>query len=90
MRALFEGIPLGQMNTSMTINATAVWLMALYIAAAEKQGVDRGKLQGTTQNDIIKEYLSRGSYVFPPAASLRLTQGSHPVSRPSNRPSSIR
>ncbi len=74
MSALFEGIPLGQMNTSMTINATAVWLMALYIAAAEKQGVDRGKLQGTTQNDIIKEYLSRGSYVFPPTASLRLTQ----------------
>ncbi|MGC1860412.1 MAG: protein meaA [Methylocystis sp.] len=74
MSALFEGIPLGQMNTSMTINATAVWLMALYIAAAEKQGVPRGKLQGTTQNDIIKEYLSRGSYVFPPTASLRLTQ----------------
>jgi len=74
MSALFEGIPLGQMNTSMTINATAVWLMALYIAAAEKQGVPRAKLQGTTQNDIIKEYLSRGSYVFPPAASLRLTQ----------------
>jgi len=74
MGALFEGIPLGQMNTSMTINATAVWLMALYIAAAEKQGVPRAKLQGTTQNDIIKEYLSRGSYVFPPTASLRLTQ----------------
>jgi (2R)-ethylmalonyl-CoA mutase len=74
MSALFEGIPLGQMNTSMTINATAVWLMALYIAAAEKQGVPRAKLQGTTQNDIIKEYLSRGSYVFPPTASLRLTQ----------------
>ena len=74
MSALFEGIPLGQMNTSMTINATAVWLMALYIAAAEKQSVPRAKLQGTTQNDIIKEYLSRGSYVFPPTASLRLTQ----------------
>jgi (2R)-ethylmalonyl-CoA mutase len=74
MSALFDGIPLGQMNTSMTINATAVWLMALYIAAAEQQGVPRAKLQGTTQNDIIKEYLSRGSYVFPPAASLRLTQ----------------
>ncbi|ARN82549.1 protein meaA [Methylocystis bryophila] len=74
MRTLFEGIPLGEMNTSMTINATAVWLMALYIAAAEEQGVARAKLQGTTQNDIIKEYLSRGSYVFPPAASLRLTQ----------------
>ncbi|MGA8171957.1 MAG: protein meaA [Methylocystis sp.] len=74
MSALFDGIPLGQMNTSMTINATAVWLMALYIAAAEQQGVPRAKLQGTTQNDIIKEYLSRGSYVFPPTASLRLTQ----------------
>jgi (2R)-ethylmalonyl-CoA mutase len=74
MSALFEGIPLGEMNTSMTINATAVWLMALYIAAAEKQGVHHAKLQGTTQNDIIKEYLSRGSYVFPPTASLRLTQ----------------
>jgi ethylmalonyl-CoA mutase len=74
MRTLFQGIPLAEMNTSMTINATAVWLMALYIAAAEEQGVARAKLQGTTQNDIIKEYLSRGSYVFPPAASLRLTQ----------------
>lgn len=74
MRTLFHGIPLGEMNTSMTINATAVWLMALYIAAAEEQGAPRGKLQGTTQNDIIKEYLSRGSYVFPPAQSLRLTQ----------------
>jgi (2R)-ethylmalonyl-CoA mutase len=74
MRTLFDGIPLGEMNTSMTINATAVWLMALYIAAAEEQGVPRAKLQGTTQNDIIKEYLSRGSYVFPPTQSLRLTQ----------------
>ena len=74
MRTLFDGIPLGEMNTSMTINATAVWLMALYIAAAEEQGAPRAKLQGTTQNDIIKEYLSRGSYVFPPAQSLRLTQ----------------
>jgi len=74
MRTLFEGIPLGEMNTSMTINATAVWLMALYIAAAEEQGAPRGTLQGTTQNDIIKEYLSRGSYVFPPTQSLRLTQ----------------
>ncbi|MGD9545860.1 MAG: protein meaA [Methylocystis sp.] len=74
MRTLFEGIPLSEMNTSMTINATAVWLMALYIAAAEEQGAPRIKLQGTTQNDIIKEYLSRGSYVFPPAQSLRLTQ----------------
>ncbi|WP_457798446.1 protein meaA [Methylocystis sp. S23] len=74
MRTLFDGIPLAEMNTSMTINATAVWLMSLYIAAAEEQGAPRAKLQGTTQNDIIKEYLSRGSYVFPPKQSLRLTQ----------------
>src|SRR6202051_3698718 len=66
MRALFAGIPLAAMNTSMTINATAAWLLALYIAAAEEQGVARETLQGTTQNDIIKEYLSRGTYVFPP------------------------
>ena len=69
MRALFDGIPLAQMNTSMTINATAAWLLALYIAVAEEQGAPRGSLQGTTQNDIIKEYLSRGTYVFPPAPS---------------------
>jgi len=74
MRMLFDGIPIAEMNTSMTINATAVWLFALYIAAADEQGAPRAKLQGTTQNDIIKEYLSRGSYVFPPAQSLRLTQ----------------
>jgi (2R)-ethylmalonyl-CoA mutase len=74
MRALFEAIPLGEMNTSMTINATAAWLMALYVALADEQGVPRGALQGTTQNDIIKEYLSRGTYVFPPAPSMRLTQ----------------
>jgi len=72
MRALFEGIPLGQMNTSMTINATAPWLLALYIAVAEEQGVDPATLQGTVQNDIIKEYLSRGTYIFPPKPSLRL------------------
>jgi (2R)-ethylmalonyl-CoA mutase len=72
MCALFEGIPLDRMNTSMTINATAAWLLALYVAAAEAQGVDRAKLTGTIQNDIIKEYLSRGTYVFPPAPSLRL------------------
>jgi ethylmalonyl-CoA mutase len=72
MRALFDGIPISQMNTSMTINATAPWLLALYIAAAEEQGEPRAALQGTTQNDIIKEYLSRGTYVFPPAPSLRL------------------
>src|SRR5580693_9490986 len=74
MRALFDGIPLGEMNTSMTINATAAWLLALYVALADEQGVARKKLQGTTQNDIIKEYLSRGTYVFPPAPSMRLTK----------------
>ncbi|MFT4794395.1 MAG: (2R)-ethylmalonyl-CoA mutase [Paracoccaceae bacterium] len=72
MRQLFENIPLEQMNTSMTINATAAWLLALYVAAAEEQGADLSKLQGTVQNDIIKEYLSRGTYVFPPRPSLRL------------------
>ena len=72
MRALFEQIPLAEMNTSMTINATAAWLLALYIAVADEQGVPRAKLQGTTQNDIVKEYLSRGTYVFPPAPSMRL------------------
>jgi len=72
MRALFEGIPLDTMNTSMTINATAAWLMALYIAVADEQGAPRASLQGTLQNDIIKEYLSRGTYVFPPAPSMRL------------------
>ena len=73
MRALFDGIPLEQTNTSMTINATAMWLLALYQVAAEEQGADIGKLTGTTQNDIIKEYLSRGTYVFPPGPSVRLT-----------------
>ncbi|MEQ8377590.1 protein meaA [Parvibaculum sp.] len=72
MRALFDGIPMEQMNTSMTINATAAWLLALYIAVADEHGADRAKLQGTVQNDIIKEYLSRGTYVFPPAPSMRL------------------
>src|SRR5213595_4342137 len=72
MRALFEEIPLGEMNTSMTINATAAWLLALYIAVADEQGAPRAKLTGTTQNDIVKEYLSRGTYVFPPAPSMRL------------------
>lgn len=72
MRALFDGIPMEQMNTSMTINATAAWLLALYIAVADEHGADRSKLQGTVQNDIIKEYLSRGTYVFPPAPSMRL------------------
>ena len=73
MATLLDGIPLDRMNTSMTINAPAAWLLSLYIAAAERQGVDRAKLSGTTQNDIIKEYLSRGTYVFPPAPSMRLT-----------------
>ncbi|WP_018639325.1 methylmalonyl-CoA mutase family protein, partial [Parafrankia elaeagni] len=72
MRALFEGIPLGRMNTSMTINATAMWLLALYQVVAEEQGAAPGELTGTTQNDIVKEYLSRGTYVFPPGPSLRL------------------
>jgi (2R)-ethylmalonyl-CoA mutase len=72
MRILFNKIPLDQMNTSMTINATAAWLLSLYIALADEQGIDRSKLQGTTQNDIIKEYLSRGTHVFPPAPSLQL------------------
>src|SRR5882757_5873255 len=72
MRALFADIPLSEMNTSMTINATAAWMLSLYIAVADEQGAPRAKLQGTTQNDIVKEYLSRGTYVFPPAPSMRL------------------
>src|ERR1700761_9406277 len=72
MRTLLAGIPLDQMNTSMTINATAAWLLSLYVAFADEQGAPRGKLTGTIQNDIIKEYLSRGTYVFPPEPSLRL------------------
>ena len=72
MRTLLDGIPLDQMNTSMTINATAAWLLSLYIVAAEDQRVAEDKLQGTTQNDILKEYLSRGTYAFPPAPSMRL------------------
>jgi (2R)-ethylmalonyl-CoA mutase len=72
MRKLFDSIPLETMNTSMTINATAAWLMALYIAVADEQGAPRASLTGTIQNDIIKEYLSRGTYVFPPAPSMRL------------------
>jgi (2R)-ethylmalonyl-CoA mutase len=72
MEALMAGIPLGEMNTSMTINATAAWLLALYIVAAEAEGVPRERLQGTTQNDIIKEFLARGTYAFPPAPSMRL------------------
>lgn len=73
MRTLFDQIPLAQMNTSMTINATAAWLLSLYIAVADEQGADRKALQGTTQNDVVKEYLSRGTYVFPPRPSMRLT-----------------
>ena len=72
MRALFDGIPLERMNTSMTINATAMWLLSLYVAVAEEQGASRAALQGTTQNDILKEYLSRGTYIFPPGPSIRL------------------
>jgi ethylmalonyl-CoA mutase len=72
MHALLDGIPLDQMNTSMTINATAAWLLALYVSTAEENGGERTELAGTTQNDIIKEYLSRGTYSFPPEASMRL------------------
>jgi (2R)-ethylmalonyl-CoA mutase len=72
MHALLDGIPLDKMNTSMTINATAAWLLALYIVTAEENGIDRAVLQGTTQNDIIKEYLSRGTYAFPPGPSMKL------------------
>ena len=72
MRTLLDQIPLDQMNTSMTINATAAWLLGLYIANAEEQGVSTTALRGTTQNDIVKEYLSRGTYIFPPDASKRL------------------
>ena len=67
MHTLFDGIPLDEMNTSMTINATAAWLLGLYVTVADENGVDRQALKGTTQNDIIKEYLSRGTYAFPPA-----------------------
>jgi len=73
MRQLLDGIPVGEMNTSMTINATAAWLLGLYVAHAEEQGVNPAVLSGTTQNDIVKEYLSRGTYIFPPQPSLRLT-----------------
>ncbi|MCA1834415.1 MAG: protein meaA [Actinobacteria bacterium] len=72
MRTLFDGIPVEKMNTSMTINATAMWLLSLYVAVADEQGVPRTALQGTTQNDILKEYLSRGTHIYPPVPSLRL------------------
>jgi (2R)-ethylmalonyl-CoA mutase len=73
MEELMDQIPVGEMNTSMTINATAAWLLGLYVAHAEDRGVEAGRLSGTTQNDIVKEYLSRGTYIFPPGPSLRLT-----------------
>src|SRR5256885_9658107 len=72
MHALLDGIPLDEMNTSMTINATAAWLLGLYVTVAEENGIERSQLRGTTQNDIIKEYLSRGTYAFPPEPSMRL------------------
>jgi (2R)-ethylmalonyl-CoA mutase len=73
MRGVFDGIPIAEMNTSMTINATAMWLLALYVSVADEQGAERTALAGTTQNDILKEYLSRGTHIFPPEASIRLT-----------------
>jgi ethylmalonyl-CoA mutase len=73
MRSVFHGIPMDEMNTSMTINATAAWLLALYVAVADEQGSSRSALAGTTQNDVLKEYLSRGTYIFPPVPSIRLT-----------------
>ncbi|HEX6206869.1 MAG TPA: methylmalonyl-CoA mutase family protein, partial [Actinomycetota bacterium] len=73
MRTVLEGIPVAEMNTSMTINATAVWLLALYVAVADEHGASRPELRGTTQNDILKEYLSRGTFIFPPEPSMRLT-----------------
>ncbi|MGH2731219.1 MAG: methylmalonyl-CoA mutase family protein, partial [Actinomycetota bacterium] len=73
MGTVFDGIPVQEMNTSMTINATAAWLLALYVAVADEQGAQRQELTGTTQIDILKEYLSRGTYIFPPEASMRLT-----------------
>ena len=72
MRSLFHKIPLDEMNTSMTINATAAWLLSMYIAVADEQKIDRTKLRGTIQNDVLKEYLSRGTYIFPPEPSLRI------------------
>src|SRR5205814_5247388 len=73
MRALFDGLPLDRMNTSMTINAPAAWLLALYVALADEQRLPRAVLRGTTQNDIIKEYLARGTYIVPPRPARRLT-----------------
>ena len=84
MRVLFDNIPLATMNTSMTINATAAWLLALYIAVADEQNAPRAALTGTIQNDIIKEYLSRGTYVFPPQPSMRSVSYTH-LTLPTNR-----
>ena len=75
MEHLLQGIPVAELTTSMTINATAAWLLGLYVANAEDQGTDPGVLAGTTQNDIVKEYLSRGTYAFPPGPSMRLIAG---------------
>src|SRR2546421_9783735 len=72
MRALFDGIPIEDMNTSMTINATCAWLLGMYVALARERGVDPGRLSGTTQNDIVKEYLSPRAHIFPPSPSCRL------------------
>src|SRR5690606_30927592 len=72
MHVLFDEIPIEEMNTSMTINGTAMWLLALYVAVARERGVDVAELTGTTQNDLVKEYLARGTYIFPPEASLRV------------------
>src|SRR5260370_6388579 len=73
MRTLFDGIPLEEMNTSMTINATAMWLLGMYLSLADERGAEPGRLAGTTQNDLVKEYLSRGTYIFGPQPSRRLT-----------------
>src|SRR5262245_61893812 len=92
MHALFDGIPIEQMNTSMTINGTAMWLLALYIALARERGVSEAALRGTTQNDIVKEYLARGTYVFPPAPSFALiaeTYGFCAARMPQWNPSNI-
>ena len=75
MADLFEGIPLDRVSTSMTINATAIILLALYVAVARRQGVSPAALSGTTQNDILKEYVARGTYIFPPRPSLRIVDG---------------
>ena len=82
MRTLLDGIPPGEMNTSMTINATAAWLLGLYTANATEQGVATTALRGTTQNDIVKEYLSRGTYIYPPGPSRRLRSARAPPTRP--------